>query len=421
MKSFLLICYSYPPYPGTGGRRWAKLSKYLAMAGNKIYVINSVNKHSNSIWEKDTIHPNIKLYSFENKYEHIINNITIPLIQKIISKVFFILSKIKTNANYSDQSLWWNDNAYAKAKEIIKENKIDYLLISCPPYHIMDKFSGLKKEFPQIKLILDYRDIWTISQKGKGFFSHLSDKRFSQEALKETNALLQADYVFTVADEMTHAIKERFKNKKVITVHNGFDEEDIDENFIPDNNSPYLQPGKLNMLFAGSLVTDSNTYAIPFFNALLKLKIEKPELYLKLNLCIFGNVNSEIATMISEHGLNCVTFFSPVSSKAIGKIYKEFDFLLLFLIPYYTYAFISKFFDYLPARKPIICISEKGSFSKYLEGNDLGKNIEPENIYVNLVNILSFNTKIKINTSFDISKFNYQRLAQKIVETITYN
>lgn len=419
-NSFLLICYSYPPYPGTGGRRWAKLSKYLAQAGNHIHVINAISKNKSSIWEKDSNHVNITIHSVNNKFENTINGIKSTLLSKIIKKIIFFLSKIKTNANYSDQSLWWNHNAYLNARDIIKKNKIDYLIISCPPYHIMDKFSELKNEFPSITLILDYRDIWTIGQKRKGFFSHLSDNRFINESSKEINTIEKADVILTVAEEMTQAIKEKFPKKKVFTIYNGFDEEDVYDNYVIENKA-HLKPNKRNILFAGSLVTDSNPYAIPFFDALIKLKHEKPELYDTINLCVFGTLNTVIHQLIDKHELNCISIFPQVSSKAIGKIYKDFDFLLLFLNPYYTYAFISKFFDYLPARKPIICISESGSFPSYLEDNCLGKNIEPQTIYVNLVDILNTEHKIKFDISFDISQFNYRNLSQKILEILHNN
>lgn len=411
--NIVLICYSYPPYPGTGGRRWAKLSKYLALAGHTIHVVNALHKNSTSVWTEDTQHENIYIHSVSNKHETIAHSIHNNFISKIVLKAFFFLSKLKTNANYSDQAVWWNDKAYLVAKELIEKNSINHLIISCPPYHIMDKFSDLKKEFPHIKLILDYRDIWIIHQKGKGFFNHLSDKRFLNERKKELKAIENADLIFTVAQEMTDAIAKEVNNKKVFTIHNGFDEDDFDESYIVDEH--YAKPGKVNILFAGSLVTDSNSYAIPFFNALVKLKKQNITLYSKINFCILGTVNSEISEIIKKNELTCITFFSPVNSKSLGKVFAQFDYLLLFLIPYYTYAFISKFFDYLPARKPIISISESGKFSSFLEENNLGINIVPDVAYDIILDLLTRETRVEINTAYAIQTFSYKELAQQLL------
>ena len=43
LKHVLLISYSYPPYPGIGGRRWAKFSKYLSRLGFVIHVIDNIS------------------------------------------------------------------------------------------------------------------------------------------------------------------------------------------------------------------------------------------------------------------------------------------------------------------------------------------------------------------------------------------
>ncbi len=410
--SLLLICYSYPPYPGTGGRRWAKLSKYLAREGHTIYVINAAGTKAPSVWLEDTKHPNIRIHSIRNK-----ETVTPKgMFSKVVNKALFSLSKIKTQGNYADQSLWWNTKALACARKILDAEPIDYLVVSCPPYHPMYEFSSLKKDYPGLKLVLDYRDIWIIRQKGKGFFSHLDDKRFDVEKQKERHALASADYIFTVAEDISESIREHAGHNAVHTLTNGYDEEDFSDGHSLPN--IYTKPGKVNIVFAGSLVVDSNPYAIPFFQAIAHIKKEHPALYGNLHLCIFGNVNPVIQKIMNESELDCIVIHKPVSSKSIGELYMKFDYLLLFLNPYYTYAFISKFFDYLPARKPIICVSDKGRFSEYLEENRLGKNFEINSIYQRMVALLSLNEKMEINNTFNVYQFSYRNLAKKLTTTL---
>lgn len=413
--SILLICYSYPPYPGTGGRRWAKLSKYLAREGHTVQVINAAGTQAPSVWMEDTRHPNITVHSIGNKETLSPKD----FFSKVVNKALFSLSKIKTKGNYADQSLWWNDKALACARKILGSGPVDYLIVSCPPYHPLFEFSSLKKEYPGLKLVLDYRDIWIIRQKGKGFFSHLDDKRFEEERQKEKRALASADYIFTVAEDMSESLREHVGSKAVHTLTNGYDEEDFsDEQSLQ---TIYAKPGKLNMLFAGSLVVDSNAYAIPFFQAIARLRKEQPELYARLHLCIFGTVNPTIEKLIEDSGLDCVVFYKPISSKLIGQLYQQFDYLLLFLIPYYTYAFISKFFDYLPVRKPIISVSEKGRFSEFLEGNRLGRNMETDSMYESLATLLQDKHSLEINPTFNTSAFSYRELAKTFISTLQKN
>jgi glycosyltransferase involved in cell wall biosynthesis len=411
-SSILLICYSYPPYPGTGGRRWAKLSKYLAREGHAIHVINAASTQAPSVWFEDTKHPNIRVHSIQNKETVSPEGI----FSRLTNKILFSLSKLKTKGNYADQSLWWNDKALACARTILKVEPIDYLIVSCPPYHPLFEFSSLKKDYPGLKLILDYRDIWIIRQKGKGFFSHLDDKRFEVEKQKEKSALASADYIFTVADDMSDSIREQAGGKPVHTLTNGYDEEDFSDDHALQ--TIYAKPNKINIVFAGSLVVDSNAYAIPFFHAIALMKGKAPELYAKLHLCIFGNVNPAIQKIIDDSRLDCVVIYKPVNSKSIGKLYAQFDYLLLFLIPYYTYAFISKFFDYLPVRKPIISVSEKGRFSEFLEENRLGRNIDMSSMYESLLALLNDKQSFAMNQTFDVSAYSYRHLAKKLMATL---
>jgi len=410
--SLLLICYSYPPYPGTGGRRWAKLSKYLAREGHSIEVVNAAGTQAPSVWLDDTKHPNIRVHSIRNRETLTPGDV----FSKAANKALFSLSKLKTKGNYADQSLWWNAKALACARKVLDSGPVDYLIVSCPPYHPMYEFSSLKKDYPGLKLVLDYRDIWIIRQKEKGFFAHLDDRRFEEERQKERRAIASADYIFTVAEDMSESIREQAGSIAVHTLTNGYDEEDFaDEQSLQ---TVYTQTGKINMLFAGSLVVDSNPYAIPFFRAIARLKKERPELYGKLHLCIFGMVNPTIEAVIKEEGLDCVAFHKPLSSKLIGQLYRQFDYLLLFLIPYYTYAFISKFFDYLPVRKPIISVSEKGRFSGFLEEKRLGINLEPDSIDGNLEALLDGRLSPETDPAFDTSAFSYRELAKKFVSIL---
>lgn len=410
-KSFLLICYSFPPYPGTGGRRWAKLAKYLARDGHQLHVVNAQTESESSIWSKDIAHPNIEVHSVANSRPLFSEGS--GLSSRLGNKLLYYRSKLKTDGNYADQSLWWNDHALDCARQILRKHTINYLVISCPPYLPLLEFSRLKHEHPGLTLVLDYRDMWIIGQKGKGFFDHLNDHRFEQERQKEIQAIATADCILTVANDMSESIRKATGHQQVHTLTNGYDEEDFSEPAA--TTATYTRPGKINLLFAGSLVVDSNTYAIPFFDAIVRLRIEFPKLYERMHLCILGRTNPVISKMIADNNLDCVEILPAVSSRQIGAIYRQFDYLLLFLIPYYTYAFISKFFDYLPAHKPIVSVSDPGSFSEYLHAHRLGLNIEPASVYSSLKKLLEGSARVEFDQHFDPSTFSYKHLSESLI------
>jgi glycosyltransferase involved in cell wall biosynthesis len=401
-KKILLVNYSFPPFSGVGGRRWAKLAKYMAQDGIQVFVVNAMNSSlNNSSWIYDVIDSNIKVFPVHNLSKETSN--------LIFRKWRFFLSKHRTNANYADQSLWWNENAYLRAVDIIKENSINHVVVSCPPYHLMYQFLSLKKEFSNIKITADYRDMWIEMQNGKGFFNHLSDKRFLAEKEMELKVVKDVDTIVTVSEEMTNAYDIISGKKNCFTIPNGFDNDDFNTELSSDFVSQFIYENKVNIVFAGSLVTDSNAYAIPFFEAIAKLKVRSEKEYHLLNIQVFGNLNDEINSIVNHHNLTIVRINKPIASSKICSLFKYFDYLLLFLIPYYRFAYISKFFDYLPARKPIIAVTEDGTFSEYLINNKLGLQIRPDECEVKITEFIK--NKVDVNLEFDIQIFDYKVLA----------
>ena len=60
-KQVLIISFVFPPYPGIGGRRWAKFSKYLTELETEVFVLASENPFSTkSEWTKDIENSNVK-------------------------------------------------------------------------------------------------------------------------------------------------------------------------------------------------------------------------------------------------------------------------------------------------------------------------------------------------------------------------
>ena len=63
-NKILIVCYSFPPHPGIGGRRWAKFSKSLSLKGYDIFVVGAKNIYDEaSSWSKDVDEEKIKLFS----------------------------------------------------------------------------------------------------------------------------------------------------------------------------------------------------------------------------------------------------------------------------------------------------------------------------------------------------------------------
>ena len=73
-KKTLLLCWDFPPNDGIGGRRWAKMAKWLLKSGHEIHVIKSKSKvgNQNSVWLSDVKSDQIHIYEV-NTYLALLN------------------------------------------------------------------------------------------------------------------------------------------------------------------------------------------------------------------------------------------------------------------------------------------------------------------------------------------------------------
>ena len=59
-RKVLLVSYIFPPFPGVGGRRWAKFSRELAKRDYEVFVVATQNPFkTESQWMEDIRHDRI--------------------------------------------------------------------------------------------------------------------------------------------------------------------------------------------------------------------------------------------------------------------------------------------------------------------------------------------------------------------------
>ena len=209
----LIITYYWPPSGGSGVQRWVYFSKYLKKMGCNPIVL-SVNpkyasygvsdstllEHVNNIETYRTSSLEIlKFYSFL-KSGNKVNSIPQSYIP---DNSFFdkLASFVRLNFFIPDSRLGWNYFAFKKAKEIIKNNKIDCIITTGPPhsshligYNIIKKF--------KLKWIVDLRDPWSEIFYLKNKFRFNISKKINSKL--ELKVLDNCDAIITTAVSYTH-------------------------------------------------------------------------------------------------------------------------------------------------------------------------------------------------------------------------
>jgi glycosyltransferase involved in cell wall biosynthesis len=369
MKKVLVITYYWPPSGGAGVQRWVKFIKYFKDQNINPFIISvdpdfaSYPLIDNSLKNDIPDNTNVYLtktnepYSFYKK----INNNQTPYagFANEGRPNFFqkIARFIRGNFFIPDSRKGWNNFAYKKAVEILEKENIDTVITTSPPHST--QLIGLKlKETQNIKWIADLRDPWTDIYYYK---SMLHTKWAKQKDLNyEKRVIEKSDKVVVVSDSIKQLLLNKsnlVKESKIHIIPNGFDEDDFLVS-SKNNNSKFL------LSYVGTITKD---YPLD--------SIKKSISNLNINLEFTGKADEPTKLLLNE----VASFNNHVKHKESINLLLASDMLLL-VIPKISNnkgILTGKLFEYLGARKPILCIGPTdGDAAKIIEECKAGKTFD---------------------------------------------
>lgn len=369
MKKVLVITYYWPPSGGAGVQRWVKFIKYFKDQNINPFIISvdpdfaSYPLIDNSLKNDIPDNTNVYLtktnepYSFYKK----INNNQTPYagFANEGRPNFFqkIARFIRGNFFIPDSRKGWNNFAYKKAVEILEKENIDTVITTSPPHST--QLIGLKlKETQNIKWIADLRDPWTDIYYYK---SMLHTKWAKQKDLNyEKRVIEKSDKVVVVSDSIKQLLLNKsnlVKESKIHIIPNGFDDDDFLVS-SKNNNSKFL------LSYVGTITKD---YPLD--------SIKKSISNLNINLEFTGKADGPTKLLLNE----VASFNNHVKHKESINLLLASDMLLL-VIPKISNnkgILTGKLFEYLGARKPILCIGPTdGDAAKIIEECKAGKTFD---------------------------------------------
>ena len=238
--NILIITYYWPPSGGSGVQRWMYFAKYLKKLGLNPIVLTVDPKYASYNLKDLSLQSQIKdietyktfsleilsLYSFFKS-----GNKTKSIPQSYIpNKSIFdkITSFIRLNIFIPDSRIGWNYFAFQKAKKIISNNKIDYVITTGPPHssHLIGE--KIYKKY-KLKWIVDLRDPWSELFYLKDGFRFNFSKKINEKL--ETNVIEKADAIITTVGDRYHKIlKDKITNpEKIHQIYNGYDKLNYDK------------------------------------------------------------------------------------------------------------------------------------------------------------------------------------------------
>lgn len=413
-----IICYTFPPAPGIGGRRWSKFAKYLTREGISVKVItNRYKGKAQSNWNSD-----VELYkehiiqiNAHSPY-YIVNQSPHNIFGKLNYKYSLYTTKFKNKGYYYDPTINWF-KYMLPTLEILYNNGFRNFIVSGGPFHICYDFIAFKKKHNDINLIIDFRDPW-LNNKTSYSYKNLSEKRYNQEHNKEIEVANNADYIIGVSHEIVNYFKKLCKNPhtQFITLPNGFDLDDYKDMSQEKKSS---DENLINFSFTGTLYEAASDAFNNFINALLKLKSIHPLIYNSFRFSFYGHIPKEFVDLVKKNNICVIQFQKSVQLQEVYEIINNSDVCMLFLSNDLNYSFSTKFYEYLSQKKPIAVFSNGGYTGTFVSQNQLGFNFDFNS--ANYVDIFlsiyksKHEKKLKITSPFIIDNYNMEHITNTLM------
>ncbi|MFP4469397.1 MAG: glycosyltransferase [Bacteroidales bacterium] len=426
-KRALIITYYWPPSGGAGVQRWLKFVKYLPEFGwqpvvytpeNPEYPVldDSLEKDVPAVTEiiKSRVWEPYDLYKkfVGLKKDERINAAFLSERRK--PKLTEQLAVwLRGNLFIPDARRFWIRPSVKFLIDYLKQNPVDVIISSGPP-HSMHLIAKALKEQLHLPWLADFRDPWT----GIDFYQDLKltpaadrkHKRLEKEVLKS------ADRVVVISEGMKQDFEQILpRNYDVIT--NGFDEEDMpSEQIVPDQ--------KFSIAHIGTLAKSRNP--VELWKALQELTAEDRDFNSALKIKLVGKVDFLVMESIRQHQLE--PFLQIIPYLDHDKVIEEQrrSQVLLLLInntPNSRMILTGKLFEYLSARRPILCIGpEDGDAARIIEETKAGKIAGFGNISEIKSIIREYFRKFKngqlIAENKSINRFSRRALAEDLSEVL---
>lgn len=374
-RKILIITYYWPPAGGPGVQRWLKFAKYLPDFGWKPTVFIPENPSYPLLDEslqKDV--PNdieiirtkiIEPYQLAEKLSK--SNKKFKAGQFDVGENQSWKSKlsiwIRGNFFIPDARVFWVKPSIKYLKKYLAENRFDAVVTTGPPHSLHLIGLGIKKDFPDLKWIADFRDPWTEIS----YYKHLKLTKSSDRKHRDLEKQVFKNADITLATSFTDAENFRKKGANAVCITNGFD---VDFSAAEKSHSQ-----KFTLSYVGVLEQLRNPQIL--WTVLNELIHENPDFAENFELKFVGRIDDKILTHLQasklSRNINNLGYLSH--DKAAQEMAKS-TLLLITNFPEAASKGIipGKVFEYLATGKQILSFGpEDADVAKILTETNAGK------------------------------------------------
>lgn len=403
----LLISFYFPPSNLVGARRWAKHLKYAHKDGLNFDVLTRSFPFNNASWLKDIAEYNDRVVrlKFDPRYTYYKSCLPKSISDKIRWKFSYWASRFVKpfeNEILGDDSIGAEKIFLQHAEKIIAQKGITHVLLTVGPHRFSTILPELKKKYPALKMIIDYRDYWHDKE-------HKVDSQLlAKEKEIEDQVLNSVDGILVVNKEMEAYFRKRTGNQKaVMTLPHCYDPDDIPAPSSVNKKNEYAN--NLKFIYGGALYAgmENHVSSLVRFATALQEKGFSTETKLFVPFTAYNDILKGLGTSLDVNG--------TISSEEYFRQVVGADFVLYFRPDWSPNAFSSKFFELLALRKPILYFGPKSDVSEFLESNNLGMHF-PDNFDANTLErfLTMLKNLLRINQDYDLDIHSFGKVNQQL-------
>lgn len=365
MKKVLIITYYWPPSGGIGVLRCLKWAKYLREHGWEPVIFTAEGAHYPTIdHSNDKDIPEGITILRQKIWEpyHIYKYITGQKKDANVNNVFYATEQkrgflhnlsvwIRSNFFIPDARAHWIKPSVHFLLNWLQENKVDALLSNGPP-HSNTRIATLVKKATGLPWLADFQDPW--SQVDYFGMLNLTKWGLKKHLRMEQEVFATADAISIVSPTWKKDLESiGAKNVKVLPW--GYDPADY------TNLKPEIIPG-FTITHTGILGIDRHPKVL--LDAIKILQNRNLPGIGNLKLLLVGLVDKSIQDYITNAGLDAITKYTGNVSRQQSLAYTLGSEVLLLVLNRQENAegrIPGKFFEYLAANRPVLCIGPEKS------------------------------------------------------------
>ena len=393
LRKVLMLAYVFPPFYSVGGSiRVVKFVKYLPQLGwlpvvltiddqKEYYSMRKVGSETllSDIPQQVRIYrtaagePSLKFFEKERELGR--RNWLTAVIVKAMSAA----RRCAFRNLLPDRYLSWLPFALRQGRQIIKNEAIDAIYATCPPYSVTLIGAFLKLLTGKV-LILDFRDDWIGTPE---YHSSNQVIRLIQRGLEKW-VVKTADKVILVTEWSRNAFVKRYSTMpkdKFVFIPNGCD---LDDFTILKQTVNRPRNSEFKIVHAG-LLNDSKSWLrspVTVFQALRHVLQREPDLADKVTLAFTGYLSEENRQLAKEMGLSCVVKeLGHLPRDEYIHLMKGADLLLGINYEGLTTLIPGKIYEYWAVGgPPILLLNCQGAAQQLVEKHKLGIVVQPDDV-----------------------------------------